>query len=146
MTEVEAIQAILERWEDGWDVIHPTDPAAPAHVPYTYTSETFRPDELGDLGAWCRVSIIHTSAQQLTMGSSPNRKWERRGNAIVQVFAPLDRGRLLASELADDVRAVLEGQRLGDLLLYEGRTEEGGEDGAWWMVAVVVSFRYTDHR
>lgn len=146
MTEVEAVQAILEQWEDGWDALHPLDPDAEGHVPYTYVNETYTTDHLGDLGAWVRVTIQHTTSEQATMGSVGIRKWHRRGNVLVQVFTPIDSGRLLASELADDVRTVLEGYRASDLNLYAGTTGESDEDGAWLMTTVVVPFRYVSTR
>jgi hypothetical protein len=146
VTELEAIQAILGQWETGWDALHPQDTDDPDCVPYTYTNESFSTDQLGDLGAWARVSIIHTSASQLTQGSAPYRKWERRGNVFVQLFAPINQGAATLAELSDDVRTALEGHRLENLNLYEGRTEEVPDDGAWSRRVVVVRFRYVDTR
>lgn len=146
MTEAEATQAILEQWEDGWDPLHPEDPSDPEHVPYTYTNEAFTSDALGDLGAWARVTVRHSTANQASMGSAPNRKFDRRGVVIVQLFAPIDAGTLLLAELADDVRTALEGYRSGELLLHEGATSDIPDDGAWAQKSVTIQFRYTDTR
>lgn len=146
MTEAQAIQAILAQWESGWDDLHPQSSADPDYVPYTYTNEAFEPASLGDLGAWARVSIVHTAGAQVTQGSAPSRKFERRGNVFVQLFAPIDNGVAVLAGLSDDVRTTLEGQRLEDLNLYEGRTEELPEDGIWARRVIVVRFRYVDTR
>lgn len=146
MTEAEATQAILEAWEDGWDPLHPEDPDDPEHVPYTYDNEVFDTGSLGDLGAWARVSIRHSTGRQATMGSAPSRKFERRGFIMVQLFAPIDQGRTLLSELADDVRTALEGVRSSELLIHEGVTEESPSDGRWAMSVVTLPFRYTQTR
>jgi hypothetical protein len=146
VTEREAIEAILQRWEDEWEALHPADTGDLDCVPWYAGNEAHDPADLGALGAWARINVIHTVAEQTTHGSAPSRKWERRGNIFVQLFAPIDAGVGLLAELADDVRTALEGFRSGALCTYGGRTQEGAEDGVWAMSTVVVSFRYTETR
>jgi len=154
MNEQQANLAILQQWESGWDALHPQDTSAPEYVPYTYDNEAFDTDALGDLGAWVRLTIQHSTRRQRTMGSAPNRKYECRGRVFVTLFAPVDNGRALIAQLADDVRTVMEGQRLGDLLLDDATTRGENwfatgptrEDGVWAQATVVVEFRYTDTR
>lgn len=145
MTEKQAIEAIYEQWESGWEALHPASPSDPDHVPFSLRNEADNPAP-GALGAWARVSVIHTTAEQVTQGSAPNRKFDRRGNVFVQLFAPLNAGVALLAELADDVRTALANRGLGELNLYEGRTVEVPEDGIWAMTTVVIPFRYTDMR
>jgi hypothetical protein len=152
MTEAEAIQAILAQWEDVWDTLHPHED--PEWVPYTYDNEAFTTDALGDLGSWVRVTIQMSTRQQTTQGGPPYRKFDNKGRIFVTIFTPIDAGRALRARLADDVRTALEGQRLGDLLLYDGVTR--GEDwfgtgparegGIWSMSTVVIEFRFTETR
>lgn len=147
MTESEFKQAVLAQWESVWNPLHLISSSDPQYVPYTYTNEDFETDALGALGAWARVTILHTTRQQITMGSSPHRKYECRGNVFVQLFAPAGQeGSLLLSSLADDARTALEGLRLLDCVLHEGRTEEGAEDGVRTMVSVIFPFRYVETR
>ena len=143
VTELEAINAILSRWKTGWEALHPSSLSDPQYVPWTTTNEDFAPDQLGALGAWARISVQHTVAAQTTMGSAPNRKFERRGNVFVQLFAPKNAGVALLATLAEDVRSALEGERVNGLNVYAGRTIEVPEDGAWAMSTVVLPFRYT---
>ncbi|RPH64990.1 MAG: hypothetical protein EHM89_00175 [Acidobacteria bacterium] len=146
MTEREAIEAILVHWEDEWEALHPEDTSDPDCVPWYAGNEAHETSELGALGAWARINVIHTAAEQTTMGSAPSRKFERRGNIYVQLFAPIDAGVQLRAELADDVRTAMEGFRVDELRTYAGRTEEGVEDGVWSMAVVIVPFAYTDTR
>jgi hypothetical protein len=146
MTEAEATQLILARWEDEWDILHPPDGGDPAYVPYTYTSEGFATDALGDLGSWVRLTIRHTTSKQLTQGSAPYRKWERRGLILVQLFAPIDQGVGALATLAGDVRTCLEGYRAEDLNLYEATTADEREDGVWAMKTLSIRFRYVETR
>ena len=146
MTEREAIEGILETFESGWETLHPASVSDPDCVPWTTKNEDFDETQLGVLGAWARIAIIHTSAEQITQGLAPVRKFERRGNVFVQLFAPVAAGVGLLADLAQDVRTVLEGQRVGALNLAAGRTQEGAEDARWAMVSVVIPFRYVDQR
>lgn len=148
VTEREAIEAILDQWKTGWEALHagsasPTDPPAATAVPWTTRNEQFDTD---GLTSWVRIAIIHTTADQTTVGSAPNRKFERRGNVFVHLFAPVDAGYGTLADYADDVRTVLEGKRLDGLLLYAARTEEQPTDGTWAMATVVIPFVYVDTR
>jgi hypothetical protein len=146
VTEREAIEAIYGQWESAWESLHPPSQSDPAHVPFTFRNESYSPDALGQLGAWARISVIHTVAEQITFGDVGTRKFERRGNVFVQLFAPVAEGVGTLADLAQDARTCLEGMRLGELNLKSARTVEGTEDGRWAMSSVVVEFRYTDTR
>lgn len=134
MTEREAIEAVLQRWNDGWTTLHP-------EIPWTTRGEVFSSE-----ASWARISVQHSTAEQTTMGSAPSRKFERRGNIFVQLFVQENQGAGALADLAEDVRDVLEGQRLDGLTIYAGRTEEAPSDGVWAMAAVVLPFRYTHER
>ena len=136
MTEREAIEAILEQWKTGWEAAYPA-------VPWTTRNEQFTTD---GLTSWVRITVSHTTSDQTTCGSAPSRKFERRGNVFVQLFAPVDAGYGTLADYAQTVRTVLEGVRLEELNLYAARTEEQPTDGAWAMATVVVPFRYTQTR
>lgn len=146
MTEVQAIEAIYEQWEAGWQALHPALQSDPQYVPFAFKGEHFTPDQLGALGAWARVSVAHTSAAQITFGSSGTRKFERRGNVFVQLFAPVGAGVGLLARLASDARTVLEGVRIGELNLHAARTEEMPDESQWASSTVVVEFRYVETR
>jgi len=147
MTEAQAVEALYEQWQTGWEIIHPSIVGDPERVPYTFTNESFSDDQVGDLGAWVRVSMNHATAGQITHNKPPSRRFERRGEVFVQIFAPVDAGVLLLAELADDVRSVLEGVRIGDdFCTYAGRTQPNPEDGQWSMATVVIPFRYVETR
>lgn len=146
MTEREAIEAIYQQWQSGWEAIHPNIVGDPARVPYTFMREDFSADSLGVLGTWARVSVAHTTAAQITFGNVGTRKFERRGNVFVQLFAPVGQGVGLLATLAGDARKVLEGKRLGELNLNAARTEEIPDESTWASVTIIVPFRYGETR
>lgn len=155
MTEREAIEAIYQRWAEGWAARHPSDPNDPNYVPYTFDNEEFSKDTLGQLGSWARVTVQMSTREQATMGSAPNRKFENNGRVFVQLFTPVNQGRALRATLADDVREALEGRSIDELQLHEATTRgenwfstgpaSEGSSG-WSMSTIVVEFRYTETR
>lgn len=153
MTELEAINAIYKRCIEGWETpggLHARDAATyptvgddPAFVPLALKNETFTPEQLGTLGAWARVTIIWTAAEQITQGEAPVRKYERRGAIFVDMFGPLNAGVELMAKLSDDARAVLQGRRLAEELnVFEGESRNGIDDPAWATQQVVFRFAF----
>lgn len=144
MTEKDAIETMLAQWEDGFDDLHPQDSGDPDYVPYTYRNEDFTADQLGALGTWARVTIIHTSARAMTQGST--KKYERRGTITVDFYGPLNAGDGPLASLCDDARSVLEGRRLGGVNLYAAMPVPTLEGGQWARKSFMVPFRYTETR
>lgn len=133
------IEVTQQRWATDWEALYPT-------IPYTFENEI-----ASSSSTWARVSIQHTTSVQRTQGQPPYRKFERRGNVFVQLFAPVNTGRAALSGLLDDARTVLEGVSIdagsGDCVyLYAGRTQEVPTDGNWFMATLVIPFRYVDTR
>lgn len=151
MTGVEVEQAILEQWESGWEQLHPADPDDPDYVPWTPRNEDFDLSELGALGAWARITILPTTSEQVTHGGEGDRKYEDRGNVIVQLFAAVNHvsgavvldGNATVKALVDDVVSVLRGKRLGGVNLYAATPTALPENGGWNAYAVTIPYRTT---
>lgn len=143
MTELQAIEAILQHWEDGWEALHPADPSDLDHVPWTTENETY-----DSVASWVRISFVPTTANQGSMGATP--RWVRRGQIAVQVFTAVNTGDAARAGLSDDARTVLEGKRIAapgvtePLCVYAGTTQNKTTDGAWNMSVVTFPYRY-DH-
>ncbi len=147
MTEAQAIEAILQHWEAGWEAIHPAAPADLDHVPWTAENETF-----DSVAAWVRISIVPTVSNQASMAGVGFRRWARMGQIAVQIFTDVNAGDQARALLADDVRTVLEGASISTagvsepVRAYAGSTTDKTTDGAWNMCVVTVPFRYDNHR
>lgn len=135
MTEAQAVEAILEAWDAGWTAAHPDVPS-------------FYDNESGAAGtSFVRVTVIHTTSQQITMGAIGARRFQRNAQIFVQLFTPIDQGRATISGLADAARSVLEGQTLaGELVIDAGATRENQPDGTWMQMSVVLPCRYFETR
>jgi hypothetical protein len=144
VTEAEAVKAVIDHWQAGWEALHPADPSHVDHVRWI-PRNIARPNA----ATWVRITLQHTSSRQITQGQAPYRKWDRRGWIAVSIYVPINTGTLLASRLADHVRSVLEGKSIGGserVVTYEGPTEELPEEGQWARSIVKVPFRYVETR
>lgn len=146
MTEAQALEAMLEFWEDGWGELHPDDPNDPDYVPFTLDNEAFTA-----LSKWVRVTIVETTRVQTTSGPPGSIREEVRGRIAVQVFSDIDKGPLESAQLADDVRTALAGAAITvgqqQIALFEG--QPGGPpttDGRWYMRLVQVPYLYQAER
>lgn len=140
MTERQAIEAIMQHWSSAWGALRPG---------VYWTTE----NEVGAAEAtWARVTVRPSTSVQASMGPPGSRRFHRRGNIGVQLYAPVNAGDATIAGMVDDVRAILEGTSL----TVSGVTEpvktfaaDSGErqtDGAWHMVVVVVPYRYQQTR
>lgn len=136
MTEAQAIEAIAQRWKDGWEALQPT-------VPYTFEDEFFEAPTV-----WARVTVRHSVRQQISAGDVGTRRFEHRGNVFVQLFGDVDRGRAQLAGLADNARSVFEAKRIvvdandDKLTLYSASSRESPTDGRWAQHTVTVPFVY----
>lgn len=97
--------------------------------------------------SWVRLSAQELISRQKTLAQTGKRKWERRGVAIVEIFAPQGVGGTQPADgYANTARLVFEGARLDPELVFEsvdvvtiGVTKE---DPAWYRVNVNARFTY----
>ena len=140
MTEADAVEAIFERWATSWGALQPS-------IPFALDNEAF----VG-VDKFARVTIVHSTAQQLSLGPPGSRRFERRGNITVQLFAPIDQGRKTLSLLVADVRTTFESQAIaspsgGDpLITFAASTHELAQDDRWYGLAVAIAFVYYERR
>jgi hypothetical protein len=135
MTEAQAIEAITQRWITAWPALQPL-------VPYTFENEAYLA-----VDTWVRVTLVHAAREQATMGSTGNRRFEARGAILVQLFGAVDVGRRPLAQLADSVRSVFEGQRIGtEITTYGGSTRELPTDGRWARSSVSIPVWYDEQR
>lgn len=130
-TTNQARERVYSQFLAGWGVLSPV----------TFDNEAYTPPS----GArWVRLVMRHTVGLQETLGAPGLRRFERRGNVIVQCFVPLNAGVAAADELATAARTVFEGKTLGTeaVHFFGVSTREIGNDGAWYQINVEASFLY----
>lgn len=95
--------------------------------------------------AWVRLVVRHLGRDQESLGGVGSRKFESRGSAIVQCFAPLDSGCAGADALAQDAQGILEGKTLlpEGIRFTSAEPREIGPTEDWYQFNVEATFTYT---
>lgn len=134
----EAVEAIVGRFVTRWAL------TAYGSVPYTLDGEVaFKPPSTG---SYLRLAPRHYGAHQETLGEAGNRRFNRTGALLVDVFA--DHGKAPGSglKLAHEVRHIFEGVALPGTTVYfqDVIVRELGVDGRWYRVQVEARFYYEE--
>lgn len=109
-------------------------------IPYELEGENFQAPDT----AWLRFTIRYTVASQWTLGQPGNRKFQRKGLIIANIFTPANAGRKQADILAQTFKDIFEGTTFGAVEAYTANVKELGLDGLWYQVAVQVDFNYNE--
>ena len=112
---------------------------------FTFDNEDFKPpkDE-----PWVRLAVRHENGEQETLGPVGNRKFERTGRVLIQVFAVEDAGTERSDELLTLARNTFEGVTLaGTTVRFHGVTvrEIGStKKDKWFQTLVDAPFTYDE--
>lgn len=131
----QARTAIYDRWIAQWP------PAFPA-VPFYFDNEAATPPA----GAWARVAVRETASIQETLGQPGNRRFERKGIVLAQLFQPKDTGVAAIADMAQAARAIFEGVSFGGLDFYEVTPREVPSQDRWFQVTVEGLFNYYESK
>ncbi len=112
-------------------------------TPYCFDDELFDPPD----APWAKVVVQHSSASQETLGGCGNRKFGRRGRAIVMLRKPpLIGGADVMDKLIFHAMRLFEGRRLlGTTAWFKDVVpNEIGQpkDGRWYEATVTADFEY----
>ena len=91
---------------------------------------------------WARIVIRTQPTSQDTLGRIGNRKFLRVGIVFLQLFAPVKTGTYDLDILAEEMRELFEGTRLGGIWFYETQLTENGEDGKYYSYTLQSLFNY----
>lgn len=136
--EASAHEAILQAWRDGWLAVQPS-------IPWTFTNEVFESED-----EWVRVTIVPALSRQSAFGAL--KRWTRSGTIGVQVFSATGAGTLRISQLADDIRTVLEGQFIAvrgtdqPVVTLGGSSGTPAPNGRWLMQTVTFAYSWDELR
>ena len=129
-TLAEARESIYEAFKVGWS----------GETPFYYDNEIAKMDD----DPWVRLVVRHNKGDQETLGAVGNRKFERGGLVIVQVFVPLDLALARADELASLVQDIFEGKTIENVRFHGVLTREIGPDTKWYQLNVEAPFYYNE--
>lgn len=93
---------------------------------------------------WVRVVVRNAATRQTTLGRTGVRKFLRKGIVMALIFVPEGSGTDEADRLADKMRTIFEGIRLGEIWFEESDVREIGSDGKFYQVNVNTIFNYEE--
>lgn len=126
----EAKEAVLQAWRDGW---------ASNDIPYVLDNEAF---EAGAPPRWLRLSIRGVEGAQETLGAVGSRRFLRRAKLYVQVFTEANRGTQAGDQIAEQVRGIFEGKRVGPVWFKHADIEDVGNTERWFQQNIAAEFCY----
>jgi hypothetical protein len=130
----DARQTVYSTFKTGWEAAYPA-------VPYVFDNET---KDTKGLDEWVRVIVRHTSGGQDSLGAVGNRRYERRGLVLIQLYAAVNRGLLRLDELANTALGLFEGKTIDQVFFYDARPQEAPKEGQWARLNVIVEFTYDE--
>lgn len=109
------------------------------------SEEYFFDNEVASLQSttWLRLVIRHSDSRQETLGKEDNRKFDRSGFVIVQIFVPLDEG-MVDDTLVSAVRNIFEGKTISSIRFYGVNVREIGPDTKWFQINIEAPFNYEE--
>ena len=92
---------------------------------------------------WVRLTVKFVGGNQNSLGKKGNRKFLKTGLMNIQVFTPDNKGTDENDELANDSLDLFDGERLGNLWLYNGRLDSSpGNDDSYFRQDAIIEFEF----
>lgn len=109
-------------------------------APYYFDNEVVN-TETGD---WVRLTVRHQVSAQETLGPVGNRKFQRNGTIIIQLFTKLGSATEEVDTLSSVIRAIYEGKTLQGVNFNSVTVREIGPSGSWYQTNIEAPFNYTE--
>jgi len=98
------------------------------------------------VGEWARFTVRHTGGGQESLGSAGNRKFLRRGLAMMQLFCAVDKGLQRLDALQKAVLDVFEARTVSGVHLHDGDYRELPPEDGYNRGTVTVQFFYEQQK
>lgn len=114
-----------------------------ANSAYTFDNEAFTPPVSGP---WVRLVVRHAASEQTSLGGVGNRKFDREGLVLIQVFGRLDRGTKTVDDLAELALAIYEGKSIDNIWFTSTVINEVGPLEGWYQINLDAQFTWTEKK
>lgn len=96
---------------------------------------------------WVRIAIIMNDSNQTSLGEIGNRRYQKTGFTVIQIFTPINTGTDRNDEIAEDSLVLMDGIKIDPALwTYNGRIDTIGDNDDYYQQNVVVEFKFEDIR
>lgn len=132
----EARKEVYDTFKPGWETAFPG-------MPITFAGEAFNSEGVVE---YVKLEVRQTGGGQDTLGAVGNRRYERRGLAIVQLYSAVNRGLARQDELGEAALDLLEGKTLpvNNVFLFDGVYRNLPPEGQWARGSVTVQMTYDE--
>ena len=86
--------------------------------------------------------MINVDGKQESLGKIGNRRFERFGIIIANVFTPLEEGTSEGDNLARDIQNIYEGTRFNGVTINNSIVREKGVEDQWYHTIFEANFVY----
>jgi hypothetical protein len=107
----------------------------------TFRNEPFDPPAAA---SWIRMIVDWGVSNQQTLGATGNRRYDRAGTILFQVFDPVGGGVQLMDGIVQDIRDTFEGVRADGIVYLDAQRRRIGVDGRWDQTNVEVAFYHEE--
>lgn len=135
VSQAEARRALADTFLAGWGTRTPA---------LGLGNETLTSPGTGD---YVKLVMQHTGANQSSLAPVGNRKFERRGQVVLQIYTDANAGERGADDHVDFAKTILEAVTIGtDLHLFAATPIELGSDGHVYQTNLQIPFMYEETR
>jgi len=133
-TRTEAEDILLKEFRSSYSLGYP--------VAYENNEDFIKPTN----APWIRFQIKHNPhSGQVAFGEVGERKFERLGLIVYQVFIPLNTGTYDGNTTCDYINNIFEGNRFTDIYCEAGNWSEHGVTGdEWYQFNGVIFFNFDE--
>ncbi len=107
----------------------------------TFRNEPYDPPATGP---WLRMIVLWSDSQQQTLGKTGNRRYDRRGTILFQVFDTAGNGVQVTDGIVQHIRDMFEGVRADGVVYLDAQRRRIGVDGRWDQTNVEVAFYHEE--
>lgn len=134
MTIPEAREAVYQEFIDVWA----------NRTPVVLENEAGDGDGLSV--SWAHVFLKGDGAEQASIGAAGNRIFDRFARVYIDIHSPINAGTDAGSSLATAARDIFEARRIGDLVFLEGRVDEIGVRGKWYITRAEIKLTFDERK
>lgn len=108
-------------------------------TPFTLDNDDFtEPDGV----PWTRLTVRGIGGGQTSLGKVGNRRYDRLGQIVINIFTPVEEGTSRGDILAQEALDLFEGTRFNGVVVNNAVIQEIGAKDTWYQINVTASFEY----
>lgn len=113
-------------------------------VPVAYENQTF--DDTPSLTSWVRITCKNSDGLQRSIGTAPNRTWQRFGFVIFEVYIKPNTSTYTGKDIAEEIIDMFEGKNISKVIFNDGTYKSKGVSGKWFGFGGYIKWEYLEQK